>query len=347
MKRGRKAITIVDIAEHLGVSDATVSRALQGKLVSRKTIDCVRAAAQELGYRPNIGARIMKSGRTEAFGILVPTITHPYVARMVELMQAAADKVNYNIMLGVYEEDAEICARFLDQMVGDRRVDGLIFLPMHDDRIHEKLEDLEAFEAMPIVTMAAISTRLHSVFADFPAILRRAVGHLCDLGHRRFGFLVASLGSSTEDFMRRTEGRFSGLEEGLRAHGLTLADVQLEYIHNSYEQGYEGALRLLQRDPRPTAVLAMNDQMAVCVLQAARTLGLQVPRDLSVVGSDNIDLARIFDLTTGDVQLEKQAEAAISILVRSVLGGERFEKPEKIVFSSELIVRGTTGPVPR
>ena len=340
-----KAVTILDIAAYLGVSDATVSRALQGKLVSKQMIERVRAAAQELGYRPNIGARIMKSGRTGAFGVLVPTINHPYFARMVESFQACADRVSYNVMLGVYEEKPEICRRFIDQMVGDRRVDGLLFLPIHDPGSFDSLDE-EAARRMPIVVMGGAPPHLHMVSADFQGIQRRIVQHLLDLGHRRLGFLAASIGPATPESLRAHDTRFPGLAEALASRVRSLDDVQFEHVHNSSEEGFEGALRLLRRDPRPTALMCMNDQMAIAALQAARVLRIDVPGQLSVVGTDNIDQARIFDLTTADAQVDRQAEAAVSILQRAVLGGESFQQPVRVLIPMDLIVRGSTGPAP-
>jgi LacI family transcriptional regulator len=128
---------------------------------------------------------------------------------------------------------------------------------------------------------------------------------------------------------------------------MAIEDIEIEYVRNNYESGFDGARRLLRRNPRPSAIIAMNDQMAVSTLQAARSLGIDVPGQLSVVGTDNIDLSRIFDLTTCDSHLERQVEEAVDILRRTVLDGEEFEEPVHMTLPMELIVRGTTGPAPQ
>jgi DNA-binding LacI/PurR family transcriptional regulator len=339
-------VSTKDIALRLGISPSTVSRALHGKLVSPKTIREVRKVAKELGYRPNIGARMMASGKTGMYGLLVPSTINPYFGTAVEIFQSAAFKQGYYINLGVYQEDLTEFKKYIDLMVKERRVDGLIIFPMHDPRILQVLASV-AREKVPIILMAhTLIDGIHWVSVDFEKAGRMMAMHLLDLGHRRIGLIQGTYGHGQIETNVFREPRVDGFEHAMLERNITWPIQELRmHAEISMRGGYEAAQRLLKLQPRPTAIFSICDLQALGVLKAVMDAGLRVPQDISVAGFDNTPFADFMDLTTGDMHLDRMAKHALDFLAKATQKDHNGETHHETVIP-DIILRSSTGPVP-
>jgi LacI family transcriptional regulator len=344
--RKSRAITTKDIAQRLGISVSTVSRALHGILVSQETIERVQAVAEELGYRPNLGARIIATGKTGMYGLLVPTASNPYYGSIIEACQSAAIAAGYQLILGVYQEDISEFNRYLDLLIHTRHVDALIVFPMDSPGFFDSLGEAARHD-IPIVLMGRSDLQsIHCVSIDYENGGYQIGQHLIKLGHRRIAMMMGLVGQPALSPGQLQEGRMVGLKRALSEAGLALEDRYLVACGNTMESAYESTRRLLMEEPRPTAIFAINDQLALGVMRAAEDLGLKVPRDLSVAGFDNTEISRLFHLTSGDSFNARLVETAVGILNRIVVQGERPREGMRAQIPSQIVVRGSTGLCP-
>ncbi|WP_298196373.1 LacI family DNA-binding transcriptional regulator [Novosphingobium sp.] len=316
MARGKKRVTIVDIAKLCGVSAKTVSRVLNGEPhVTDKIRDQVLATAKELKYQPNVVAQGLVSRRSYLIGLIYEKPSPSYV---VDLQKGALERLHgerYRLIVLPVESvasDSEAVVKLLQATA----VDGVLLAPpaSDDSLILTELDELH-------IPFARISpTRLPefgpSVAIDDIAAASEIAEHLIGLGHRRIGIIK---GDATH---AATEARLLGYAQAMARHGIPL---NLDFVESglfSFESGHDAALRLLKRPVRPTAILAQNDDMAAGAIAAARSLGIEVPRDLSVAGFDDSDIARVVwpALTTVRQPVEAMAHQAMDMLLAMLAG---------------------------
>jgi len=340
-----KDVTTKDIARYLGVHHTTVSRALRGILVSKETIQRVREAAKTLGYMPNLGARIMVSGRTDMFGLLVPDPTSSHIIHAVLAFQNEALKRGQHVVLGPYQEDMVELEKYMDFLVYDRRADGLVVFSMP----HPQMKDLlDCFAGkLPIVTIGRPNVQfVHWVSIDYSEVRRKMAKHLLKLGHERIGLILNILGQE-EDPHKANIRRAQSFKEALNAKDIEWPENELlASCRISMQEGYNAGKRLLSVQPRPTAIFCAHDVLAMGVLRAASDANFRVPQDLSVAGFGNTDWTQFFDLTTGDSRFDLVAERSLGILRRVLTEGREKTGTLGEIITPELIFRGSTGPVP-
>lgn len=342
------AVTTKDIARELGYSVSTVSRALQGKIVSQRTIELVQAKAKEMGYRPHVGARMMAMGRTGELGLLVPNASNPYYGRYIENCQRSAHKRGFDIILGIYEESFGEYKTFLNTMLSSRRVDGLIIFPMFDLRTMQVLaESLD--DELPIVLMGNTEVAgIHYVDVDYAQGGYDLGMHLLRLGHRRISFIIGGMSDEDMTGLVNLEGRLVGLRKAMAEYDLKLADEDVAFCRNSLVGGYEAGTALLSRPDRPTAIFAINDLIAVGAIRAAEKLGLRVPEDVSIVGFDNTEYAEIFEITTGDSNDALRADKTLQIIedqLELTTSGPR--QSVSAMIEPTMVVRNSSGTAPK
>lgn len=326
-----KRPTIYDVAVAAGVSKSLVSLVLQGSpRVSEESRRAVRAAIDELGYRPSRAAADLAAGRTKVVGVLIDDYTNLWFVDMVRGLHAALGPGGYRLSV-------------VDVATGDQAEDPVdSFLSMRVDAMVVGVDPPRALTGAGLPPIVVVGTRevpdsrsmvYDSVANDDAEGGRLVARHLVELGHRRLGHL--SVGSGAGRFRRAAfaaEGRALGAQVTATEWDGQASDAS----------GYAGACELLAADPAITALFAANDVMAVGALAAARDLGLRVPGDLSVVGYDDTTLAatRLAGLTTvDDLSFEVGRRAGILLLDR--LRGEAGE-PSRVVLPPRLVVRGTT-----
>jgi LacI family transcriptional regulator len=273
-------VTMADIARLAGVSMATASRALSDHpKVAEPTRARVQAAATDLGYVPNAMARSLRTQRSYTLGLVSDQIaTTPYAGRVILGAQEAAAARGWLLLLLSSGGDPELERREIQTLL-QRQVDGLLYAAMY----HQLVTPPPTLAQVPSVLLDARSEdpSMPSVVPDEVGGAREAVTELVRVGHRRIGFVT------NVDDIPATRGRLQGYREALREAGIGYDSTLVVAGGSSAPGGYPVARSLLDRADRPTALFCFNDRMAMGAYQAAATLGLRIPEDVSVIGFDN------------------------------------------------------------
>lgn len=335
---GTKRATIIDVARVAGVSAKTVSRVLnQEPHVTRELQERVHAAVRELSYQPNVLAQGLVRRRSHLIGMIYENPSPSYV---VDLQMGALDRLKnerYRLVVlpvrSVREHAAEIVS-----LLRAAAVDGVVLAPPASDH-PVVLRELEAAQ-MPFARIAPTemfdagpSTRMDDVAAACDI-----AGYLLSLGHRDIGIIKGDPTHSS------SESRLVGYMRAFAAANLSPPRRDwIEQGHYTFESGLEAGRRLLDRPDRPSAILAQNDDMAAGALMAARELGLGVPENVSIVGFDDSEVARVVwpKLTTIRQPVFEMAAAATGMLLDQLDGGV----PSVMrLHQHELVVRQSTAP---
>jgi LacI family transcriptional regulator len=330
-------IGIRDVARRARVSTASVSRALnRPQSVSTAVRLRVERAVEELGYVPHAAARTLTTRRSQTIGAIIPTVDNAIFAKGIQALNAHLEGLGYHVLLATSEYDPEIEERQARNLVM-RGVDGLIFM---GDSHTRRLRAFLAERAMPYVNTGIYRREGDEACVGFDnrAVAARAARHLIELGHRRIA-MIAGIRRNND----RATDRVTGVSEALRAAGLSLpAEWILECRYDFSEAG-QALRRLLAASPRPSALVCGNDVLAIGALFEAQAAGVRVPADLSVVGFDDLELARHIrpGLTTMRVPTDEMWRRAADYLLDVIAGRPGVAKFEIEV---SLVVRESTGP---
>ena len=337
------APTMADVARACGVSKMTVSYVINGKSVLRpETREKVMRAMREMNYHPSALARGLSSKQVHTFGLLLPVfgsaefVTNPYANGILQGVLWQAEREGYNVTIVTSRwENAKVSAPPLR----DGRTDGIIVIapPLYSDVV----AGLAALHMPTVAIAAAPHDGIAVIDVDNEAGLRMATQHLLDLGHRRLCYLTGN------DDLASFAPRRRGFESALREADIEVTPAMVQVSHFDGKLAFEQTRALLRAAHPPTAILAGNDTIGVAVIEAARALGVAVPRDLSVVGFDDAPVAALVTpgLTTVQQPLAQIGEKAVGLLV------ERTEKSfdaraETHLLPPRLVVRGSSGPPP-
>jgi LacI family transcriptional regulator len=339
--------TIIDVARRAGYSKSAVSLVLRGATtVSAEARQRVLAAAAELGYRPNRLARGLRLARGQVVGMIVQDAQNPYFSDLIRRVEDVLLQHDYDVIICETGQDVRREEQALARLSG-RAVDGMIVYPTDSRRLAASLAALQA-GGVHCVLLGGDGIGNGLAFDRVEVAIHdgalAAMEHLIGLGHRRLAFVA---GVSPQQPIPERSGAF---QSALARHGIACSDDLIVHCGFRLQDGYEAGRELLSRPNRPTAVFAVNDLVAIGVLRAARELGLAVPRDLSVVGVDDIELAAYLNppLTTVAQPINRIAEALGDL----VLSGIRARRdpavappsPRRIVLPTTLVVRGTSAP---
>ena len=327
--------TIREVAEKAGVSPTTVSHVVnKTRYVSEDVRLRVQAAMRELNYRPNALARSLRRGETLTIGLILPDSANPFFAEIGRAIEAAAFACGYSVILCNTENDIEK-ERLYTEVLENKQVDGLIFVASGEDR--EAISQILS-NGLPLVVVDRDmgSLELDTVITDNLSGGRLATQHLLSLGHRLIGCLTGP--SNITPSAERVTGYRAAMEEA----GLPVDEVLLVRGDFHPHSGYAGALELLQGDPRPTAIFACNDLMAIGVIRAAAQLGLQIPEQLAVIGFDEIELSAYTTPPLTSVSQPKQeiGQLAVTLLLERIQDPSL--NPRRNVLSPRLVVREST-----
>jgi len=334
-------VTLQDIAKRLGVSVATVSRALAGYTdVAASTRQRVLQAAQEMGYRPNIIARMLQKQRTDTIGFIIPThgprFSDPYFSELLAGIGNSASEQDYDLLVSTCSPDTPDEMGAYERFVQGRRVDGMLVVRTreHDVRIAYLLE-----QQFPFVSFGRSDLE-----ADFPYLdvdgeagLRQLTQHLIDLGHRHIAYISAPLN------LMFAFHRMEGYKKALAANGIPFDEATMTVGELTERSGYKAGRDFLTRDNPPTAIIACNDLMALGVISAAQGLGLTVGRDVSVTGFDDVSLAAHSHptLTTVRQPIYEIGQRVCGTLIH-LLQEETLEE-RHVMLEPQLIVRESCG----
>ena len=327
--------TIKDVAREASVSIATVSRVFNGAAVVREeTALRIRAVAASLRYAPHGGARSLITNRTHTLGVLLPDLYGEFFSELIHGIDLTARRSGYHILVSRSWEGRTEIEEAMRAMRG--RVDGLLLMSPHIDA--DTLLNLPV--NLPVVLLCSESKghELDSVTIQNSRGARDMVGHLIAMGHSRIAIIKGSAGNF--DAAERLRGYRAALREG----GIG-PDKSLERDGDFTESGgYAAALDLLANDPRPTAIFATNDSMAIGALSALRESGVRVPEDIAVAGFDDIPLARYMDppLSSVHVPISVLGSRAVGILLHAITHKDEHTR-ERVRVSTALVIRSSTG----
>src|SRR5215208_1199415 len=327
--------TIREVAESAGVSYATVSHVINNtRLVSKETRERVLAAMSELNYRPNALARSLRQGKTNTLGLVLPDSANPFFAEISRSIEDEAFKKGYSVFLCNTELDTQRELFYVD-VLSKKQVDGIIFVAAGDQA--DSLDFLLR-QNMPVVMIDRDlpNVEVDAVLTDHQLGGCLATQHLLELGHTRIACIAGP--SSITPSAERITGYRNALEEA----GLAADETLILRGDYHAQSGMEMSHAILRMEPRPTAIFAMNDLMALGALRAAAEEGCSVPGDLAVVGYDDLELAHFTNppLTTIAQPKKEIGAQAISLLVDRM--SRRDRSPSRIVLPPELIVRRST-----
>ncbi len=327
--------TMEDVARRAGVSRALVSLVMRNSpKVSERSRNAVLAAAAELGYRPNLAARNLASRRTRTVGVILNDLHNPFFPEIADGINLATERRGYRLLMnsGFLRPASE--QRALDMFL-ELQADGVILV---GPRLAAGAIDAAA-RSVPVVVVGRPlrSRRVDTVNNDEALGARLAVEHLVELGHRRITHLDGGRGAGAAQ-------RRAGFVAAMERHGLEPRVVSGDFTEAG---GFSAAGRVLERSDRPTAVFAANDLSAVGALDRFEDAGLRVPRDISLVGYDNVALAALghISLTTVDQPRHEMGVLAADTLLGRLDGTVDTTAVHHVV-APALCVRATTAGPP-
>ena len=332
---GRR-VTIHDVAARAAVSQPTASLVLSNHpraRVAPATRQRVLDAAAELGYKPNVVARSLASRRSFALGVIVPDVRNPFVADVITGAERVAADAGYAVLL--CDQSARSVRQHLD-VLRARQIDGVLL-----DAVGASTLPDEALAGVNVVLIDEPSERWPGIATDAVMAGRLAAEHLLELGHTEMAFIGPA--SDVHAFRMRERGFVVRLREA----GISLRSAWLRRAPATVTGGREAMRLLLATGPRPTAVFCANDLMAIGALKQALTAGLSLPADLSVVGCDDIELARYVtpELTTISVPARELGARAARLLLQLIEQSTQRVSASRLL-PVRLVTRGSSGRAP-
>ena len=333
------AITIKDVARAASVSVATVSRVLNGKGAVREETRCrVLEVAARLDYVPHGGARSLITRVTHTVGVILPDLHGEFFSEVLRGIDRSARDAGYQLIVSGFHSDSRDLAAILQATRG--RVDGLIVMSPEVDA--ESLRHT-LHESVPVVLLncATRFSQYDAIDVDNYGGARSVVAHLAALGHRRIAIVTGP--DSNLDSQERLRGFRDGVAALLGDEGEVIRLPGDFTEHGGYRAGH----RLLDLDPRPTAVFAANDMTAIGMLCALSEVGVRVPDEVTLDGFDDLPMARYLTppLTSVAASMAEVGGRAMERLV-TAMADPAGHRPEHLRLPTRLVVRGSSGPAP-
>lgn len=333
--------TIKDVARRAGVSLGTASRVInRHKSVSDRIRRRVTLAITELGYEPDAVAQSMRKGATRTIGIVIRDITVPALADFVKSAQEVLHEAGYALIITCSDDRKERELELLN-LLSRRRIDGLIMTTANES--DPDLMRARQHQSYPIVLLdRETPPELDAMTVSHRDGLRRGVDYLLDLGHRRIALIT---GAPTVYPARE---RIRGYEEAHAARGTPVDPRLLRSVGFSADSSFLEASALLSLADRPTAIICGGINMLSGALRAIQSHGLRIPQDISLIGSNDSDLARLATppVTVIHWSFRELGEAAAHTLLDRIANGGQ-GAPRRIVFPAELVMRASCGAPPR
>ena len=338
-----KQPTQKDVAKRAGVSRSTVSYVLNDQndlkiAISPETRQRVMDAIVALGYEPDSRAQSLRSGKTKTFGVLIPTFENPYFAQMLNGIQLEAQSAGYSLHLSQSFESPEQEHLSLTELV-QHPADAFIVVTSFE------LVPLKTFKrieksGVPVAAISLTNLNIDHVLNGYAEGTRSLMEYLIALGHRRIGFIY---GVAVEE---QGYDRLPTYYQVLQEAGVPRDESLVERCGYNVEDGYQAALRSLSRENRPTALLVINDYLAIGVMRAAFDLGLDVPADVSIASFDDIPFAQytVPRLTTVSTFPEQNGRDVVRLVLARLADPHA---PHTVIPSgSKVHIRESTGVAP-
>ena len=323
-----------DVARRAGVSSATVSRVINGSpLVTEGTAKRVRKILDAVGYIPNPHATTLKYGRSKTYGLIVPDISNPFYGEFLGAFEHLVRAIDHEVLFTNVEDDETLVSSVRRMLM--RQVDGAVLMASEFDT--KAIEPL-LLHKVPLVTVdrKVVQIGCSDVAIDFESGFEQAVKHLKELGHRQLGFIGGTEGLKT------SRVRFEAFRRALEHNGL---GFRPEFVRNGNYRidGGDLAIRALwERRRRPSAVLTVNDLTAFGVIRGLHHMGCVVPRDVSVVGVDDLLLSSVIQPELTTIRVPRQRMAAVCLEALNYTKEDVHRRGTRFSVPTDLIVREST-----
>ena len=328
-----KKVTSLEVAKLAGVSQSAVSRVFTpGASSSKKTNELVRKAALDLGYRPNILARSLITGKTKIIGLVVAYLDNYFYPEALELLSGALQKNGYHVLIFMATNTSGNIDNVVEEIL-DYQVDGIIAASVGmSTNLASRCSDV----GVPVVLFNRTQDdkRLSAVTSDNELGGQKIAQFLCDNDHKRIGYIAGWEGASTQ------RDREKGFTDELKKNGQNI--FAREVGNFNLDEARQVARKMFTANEIPDAVFVVNDHMAFAVMDVMRyELGLKIPEDVSVVGYDDVPIAKwlAYSLTTVRQRANRMVDETVSILIDSIENNST--KPRRIAIDGPLILRGS------
>ncbi|HEX8500004.1 MAG TPA: LacI family DNA-binding transcriptional regulator [Pyrinomonadaceae bacterium] len=326
--------SIKDVAREAGVSTATVSHVINNtRFVSEAVRARVFKAVERCGYYPNAHARSLASGRSQTLGLVVSDISNPFFPELVKSIEAAAFERGFDVILSNTDYDPDRTSHYVRRFI-ERKVAGVVI--MTSELPAELLGELARRDVTVVfLDLGKPGVHMSNMTVNYEAGIEEAVTHLVALGHREVAFV------SGPERLRSATRRLDAFRKSMRRH---LPGARADFYRGDFrlDGGRRAAAEMLAGRERPTAVLAANDLMALGVMVELRAAGLNIPRDVSVIGFDDIAFAALADppLTTVCLPRAELGRRAVEALMTNIEHPER--RGVQVNIPTYLITRAST-----
>jgi DNA-binding LacI/PurR family transcriptional regulator len=327
-------MNIKEVAKLARVSTATVSRTINGLQVTPNTAKRVHQAIKQLNFYPNTHARTLVSGRSRMVGLIISDITNPFFPELVKSFEEQANRHGLDVIFGDTDYQPKRMAAVIRRMV-ERKVDGVAIMTSETD------PDLVAeltHRSIPTVLLdtgqsSSLSTNIR---IDYAQGIEEALEHLVSLRHRHIAFIAGPAN------LQSAQVRRLAFVAGMKKRGLSVSKEMVETGDHRVEGGMQAMRNLLKLPSRPTAIMASNDLTAIGALGVLHGAGLQVPRDISLVGFDDISFASLTNPPLTTVVLSRPQLARIAIAALERLSGKDNLNAQDDSVPTHLVVRSST-----
>lgn len=333
-----KEVTIYDIADKLKLATSTVSRALKDHhTISKKTIERVKQAAAEMGYSPNNLAASLRGKRTKTIGVLLPTITQPFLSSLISGIETTAQKAGYNVIImqshDSYEEEVN-----LTKSLHSNRVSGVICSLAIETRDTSHFK-IFSDNNIPLVFVdrVPINFNTYRVVIDNYAAGYKATEHLISQGCKRIAHLSAG-----PEFGNLYNDRKRGYIDALKANNLPVeAELIAKLDKITYKEGEKVTMDLFNLKNPPDGIFAPGDILAVSVVQLAKKRGIKIPEELAVIGFNNDPISEIIEpnISTITHPAEEMGKVSARIVLKNIKSIKRDEIKEITFLNTEVLVR--------
>lgn len=336
----KSAATIRDIARMLGISKSTVSRALNDHYdVNPETSKKVRELATQLDYQPNLLAQHLKQQRTNTIGVIIPETVNRFFAKAVGGIQQVANRAGYNVIICQSDETLATEQNNLKTLLANK-VDGLLVSVSRETNRYDHFQQAIDKE-VPLVFFDRIVEELHAsqVYSDNYEISLQGTEHLIAQGCKRIAFIAGS------QHLYNNRNRLNGYLDAIKKHNLPVNESLIVHISYKANEVEDYVRRLFNLRHKPDAIFAINDMAALEIIYILKKRGLNIPKDVAVLGFNNETICRLTEpsLSSIDHPAFDMGAAATEILLRQIAQPDF--KAEKLLIKSRLVVRESTNRI--
>lgn len=327
-------VTLKDIAHRANVSESTVSKALNGnENINDETRENILEIARELDYSPNYRAQALANKTTNIIGVVIPRLDRYYYTELVQHIKKRLQESNYSLILCSTDKSIKEEKKYIKNFKRGQ-VDGAIFTEIHEENCTALLE---LADKIPVIGLGNVgyvtefAEQIPIVDSDLTEGSYRLTKYLLDLGHKNIIFIGDC------------EARFSGFKRAMKENDNDINDKFFRSGLDSYQEGLKLGKEIAALAKQPTAIVCMNDELAIGVITSLKKQGKKIPDDVSVCGMDNIDLSQAFtpSLTSVEVPKKAIAQKAVDIIMKFLSEENIFEGSNQILFDTELIIRNS------